>query len=80
MSVHLIHDLNQEQLLIPFKPAVAVCGRELFEAHEVVRPEADSSVCADCLQWSRWNKYQNVRCAVEMSAANAEKRDAGAGV
>ena len=35
MSVHLIHDLSQEQLIVPFKPARAVCGLEIAEAHEV---------------------------------------------
>ena len=79
MPVHLIHDLSQEQLIVPFKPASAVCGIELAEAHEVVRPDADSEICADCLSWSRLNKYQNTRCAVEMSAASAQKSDAAAG-
>ena len=66
MSVHLIQDLGQEQLIAPFARATAVCGRELSEAHEVVRPEAD--ICTDCLSWSKRNKYQNFACAVEMSA------------
>ncbi|HZT57736.1 MAG TPA: hypothetical protein VFA21_03835 [Pyrinomonadaceae bacterium] len=80
MAVHLIHDLSQEQLIVPYKPATAVCGIELAEAHEVVRPDGDSEICAGCLSWSKRNKYQNTRCAVEMSAAGAGKTDAAAGV
>ena len=68
MSVHLIHNLGQEQLVIPFARATAVCGSELSEAHEIVRPEAESDICPDCLSWSKRNKYQNFACAVEMSA------------
>jgi hypothetical protein len=79
MSVHLIHDLNQEQLIVPFKPATAVCGLELAEAHEVLRPDADKEICAECLSWSKRNRYQNTRCAVEMSAAGAGKAGAAAG-
>jgi hypothetical protein len=71
MSVHFIHDLGKEHLIAPYAPAEAICGRELAEAHEVVRPEADSEVCPECLSWSRRNRYQNVRCAVEMSAAES---------
>jgi hypothetical protein len=78
MPVHLIHDLNQEQLMVPFKPSAAVCGIELKEAHEIVRPDADSEICAGCLSWSRRNKYKSVRCAVEMSAAEAKEMDAAA--
>jgi ribosome-binding protein aMBF1 (putative translation factor) len=82
MAVHFLHDLGQEQLISPFAPATAVCGSVLREAHEVVRPDSDVDVCADCLSWSRRNKYQNFRCAVEMSAAEprpgpAEKEAAG---
>ena len=58
-------------MISPFAPATAVCGSQLREAHEVVRPETDRDVCADCLSWSRRNKYQNFRCAVEMSAAGS---------
>jgi hypothetical protein len=79
MSVHLIHDLSQERLIVPYKPATAVCGLELAEAHEVVRPEAESEICAECLLWSKRNRYQNTRCAVEMSAVGAVKTDAAAG-
>ncbi|HST52060.1 MAG TPA: hypothetical protein VLJ61_08625 [Pyrinomonadaceae bacterium] len=78
MPVHLIHDLNQEQLIIPFDSAAAVCGIELKEAHEVVRPDADSEICADCLSWSRRNRYKSFRCAVEMSAAEAKEMNAAA--
>jgi hypothetical protein len=79
MAVHLIHDLSQEQLIVPFKPATAVCGLELSEAHEVLRPEADTEICAECLSWSRRNRYQDTRCAVEMKAILAEKTGASAG-
>ena len=68
MSVHLIHDLGQEQLLTPFARARTVCGRELSEAHEIVRPESEADICTDCLSWSKRNRYQNARYAVEMSA------------
>ncbi|HEX7315595.1 MAG TPA: hypothetical protein VF297_16870 [Pyrinomonadaceae bacterium] len=68
MSVHFIHDLGQESLIKPFASVAAVCGYELSEAHEVVAPEAEADVCPECLTWSRRNKYQNRRCAVEMSA------------
>jgi len=72
MPVHLIHDLNQEQLIVHFKPAPAVCGLEIAEAHEVVRPDADIEICAECLSWSKRNRYQNTRCAVEMRARSGE--------
>jgi ribosome-binding protein aMBF1 (putative translation factor) len=71
MAVHFFQDLGQEPLIRPFAQATAVCGRELREAHEVVRPDSDADVCADCLSWSRRNGYQNFRCAVEMSAAES---------
>ena len=71
MAVHFFHDLGEEPLIRPFAPAVAVCGRSLREAHEVVRPDSDGDVCPDCLSWSRRNRYQNFRCAVEMSAAES---------
>jgi hypothetical protein len=74
MAVHFIHDLGQDSLIKPYAPVEAICGKELAEAHEVVRSEADSSICADCLAWSRRNRYHNVRCAVEMSATGAEER------
>lgn len=69
-------------MITPFAPATAVCGCVLREAHEIVRPESDEDVCADCLSWSRRNRYQNFRCAVEMSADEsrpgpAEKGAAG---
>lgn len=69
MPVHFIHDLGQETLIRPYAPVGAVCGYELREAHEIVAPESDADVCAECLMWSRRNRYQNRRCAVEMSAA-----------
>lgn len=69
MSAHFFHDLGQKQLIAPYARATAVCDRGLAEAHEVVRPEAEADICPDCLSWSRRNRYQNVRCAVEMSAA-----------
>ncbi|HEX8189839.1 MAG TPA: hypothetical protein VF586_15895 [Pyrinomonadaceae bacterium] len=78
MPVHFIHDLGQESLIKPYAPAAAVCGAELREAHEIVAPESDGDVCPECLSWSRRNKYQNRRCAVEMSAA-APRSEAGAG-
>jgi ribosome-binding protein aMBF1 (putative translation factor) len=69
MSVHFIHDLGQESLIKPYAPVGAVCGRELSEAHEIVAPESEADVCPECLSWSRRNKFQDRRCAVEMSAA-----------
>ena len=71
MSVHFIHDLGQESLIKPYAPVGAVCGVELREAHEVVAPESEADVCPECLAWSRRNRYQDRRCAVEMSAAAA---------
>ena len=70
MPVHFIHDLGQESLIKPFAPAEAVCGAELKEAHEIVAPESEADVCPECLSWSRRNRYQNRRCAVEMSAGS----------
>ena len=78
MAVHFIHDLGQDSLVKPYAPVGAVCGAELREAHEIVAPESDADVCPECLSWSRRNKYQNRRCAVEMSAA-AARPGAGAG-
>lgn len=78
MSVHYIHDLGQESLIRPYAPAAAVCGRELREAHEIVAPESEAELCPECLSWSRRNRYQDRRCAVEMSAAAAPP-EAGAG-
>jgi len=75
MSVHFIHDLGQESLVKPYAPAEAVCGAELKEAHEVAAPDSEGDVCPECLSWSRRNRYQNRRCAVEMGA-----RAAGEGV
>jgi len=69
MSVHFIHDLGQDSLIKPYAPVGAACGVELREAHEIVAPESEADVCPECLTWSKRNKYQNRRCAVEMSAA-----------
>jgi hypothetical protein len=69
MAVHFIHDLKQESPIKPYAPVGAVCGVELREAHEIVAPESESDVCPECLTWSKRNKYQNRRSAVEMSAA-----------
>jgi hypothetical protein len=78
MSVHFIHDLGQDSLIKPYAPAEAVCGYEFREAHEIVAPEAEGDVCPECLSWSKRNRYQNRRCAVEMSAAGARPgADAG---
>jgi ribosome-binding protein aMBF1 (putative translation factor) len=71
MSVHFIHDLGRNSLK-PYAQAEAVCGSVLSEAHEVSSPESETDVCPECLSWSRRNKYQNRRCAVEMSARRAE--------
>ena len=71
MSVHFIHDLGRESLVKPYAPVEAVCGRELREAHEIVGPESEADVCPECLSWSKRNRYQNRRCAVEMSARPA---------
>jgi hypothetical protein len=78
MSVHFIHDLGQESLIRPYAPVEAVCGAGLREAHEIVAPESEGDVCPGCLSWSRRNRYQNRRCAVEMRAA-APASEAGAG-
>jgi hypothetical protein len=78
MSVHFIHDLGQEALIKPYAPLGAVCGYEFREAHEVSAPESEGDVCPECLSWSRRNRYQDHRCAVEMSAA-APRPEAGAG-
>ena len=78
MAVHFFQDLGQEPLIRPFAPAAAVCGRGLREAHEVVRPDSDVDVCPDCLSWSKRNRYQDFRCAVEMSAAESRPRQAEA--
>ena len=71
MSVHFIHDYGQDSSIKPYAPAEAVCGGVLREAHEVSAPEGDADVCPECLTWSRRNRYQNRRCAVEMSARPA---------
>jgi ribosome-binding protein aMBF1 (putative translation factor) len=72
MTVHLIHDVGQESPVEPYAPVAAVCGRELREAHEIVAPESDADLCPDCLSWSKRNRYQNRRCAVEMSATASQ--------
>ncbi|MFL6254617.1 MAG: hypothetical protein ACJ74T_06320 [Pyrinomonadaceae bacterium] len=71
MSIHFIHDLGQESLIKPYALVEAVCGCELREAHEVVAPDSELDVCPECLSWARRNKFQNRRCAVEMSATGA---------
>jgi len=68
MTVHFIHDLGPDSQVKPYAQTGAVCGHELKEAHEVVAPESERDVCPECLSWSKRNKYQNRRCAVEMSA------------
>ena len=68
MPVHFIQDLGRESEIKPYARAEAVCGQELEEAHEIVAPESDGDVCPECLSWSKRNRYQNRRCAVEMSA------------
>ncbi|MBV9926453.1 MAG: hypothetical protein JOZ96_15650 [Acidobacteria bacterium] len=78
MSVHFIHDLGQDELIKAYAAAGAVCGYEFREAHEVVAPESDSDVCTECLSWARRNRFQNRRCAVEMSAAGQPGAGAGA--
>ena len=80
MAVHFIHDLGQELLIKPYAPVAAVCGVELREAHEIVAPESDGDVCPECLSWSRRNKYQNRRCAVEMSAGVVAEGAGAAGM
>ena len=83
MAVHFIHDLGEESLVRPYAPVEAVCGAELREAHEIVAPESDGDVCPGCLSWSKRNRYQNRRCAVEMgarpAAPAAERAAEGAG-
>jgi hypothetical protein len=69
MAVHFVHDLGQESQVKAYAPVGAVCGVELREAHGIVEPESEADVCPGCLSWARRNKYQNRRCAVEMSAA-----------
>ncbi len=66
MYVHVIHDLGQADLVTAYAPLKAACGRELKAAHEVVRPESDGDFCEDCLSWTKRNKFQNYRCAVEL--------------
>jgi hypothetical protein len=78
MAVHFIHDLGPETAVKPYAAAGAVCGVELREAHEIVAPESDGDVCPGCLSWSKRNKFQSRRCAVEMSA-EAPRAEAGAG-
>lgn len=78
MAVHFIHDLGEATAVRPYASAGAVCGVELREAHEIVAPESDADVCPECLSWARRNKFQNRRCAVEMSAA-APRAEAGGG-
>ena len=78
MAVHYIHDLKQESLIKPYAPVGAVCGVELREAHEIVAPESVADVCPECLSWSKRNKFQNRRCAVEMSAAGTNNETAAA--
>jgi hypothetical protein len=68
MAVHFIHDLGQDSLIKPYASVEAVCGHELKEAHEVSSPEREADVCPVCLSWSKRNRYQSRRCAVEMSA------------
>ena len=69
MSVHFIHDLGEDSRIKPYESVEAVCGHELKEAHEIVAPGDETDVCPECLSWSKRNRYQNRRCAVEMSAA-----------
>ena len=66
MNVHLIHDLGQEPLIEPYARVTAECGKLLREAHEVRRPEG-FEICPDCYTVELRNRYQNFRCAVEMS-------------
>jgi ribosome-binding protein aMBF1 (putative translation factor) len=75
MSVHFIHDLGGDSQLKPYVRVEAVCGHELKEAHEIVAPGSDADVCPECLSWSKRNRYQNRRCAVEMSARAAASRE-----
>ncbi len=69
MHVHVVQDLGQEELIRPHALLKAACGRELTEAHEVARPETAQDFCPDCLSWTRRNKFQNFRCAVDLSPA-----------
>ncbi|HEX8719647.1 MAG TPA: hypothetical protein VF736_03310 [Pyrinomonadaceae bacterium] len=71
MAVHFIHDVGQDSAVSPYAPAAAVCGYEFREAHEIVAPEAEADVCPACLSWSKRNRYQNRRAAVEMAGAAA---------
>jgi hypothetical protein len=71
MHVHVIHDLGEADLIRAYAPLTAACGRELKRAHEVRRPESEADFCAGCLSWTRRNRYQNYRCAVEISARGA---------
>jgi ribosome-binding protein aMBF1 (putative translation factor) len=73
MAAHFIHDLGQDSQIKPYAPVEAVCGHELREAHEISAPGSEADVCPECLSWARRNRYQNRRCAVEMSA-RAEER------
>lgn len=66
MPVHFVQDLGPESLVKPYATARTVCGQELREAHEIVRPESDADICTDCLSWSKRNRYQDKRCVVEM--------------
>lgn len=75
MSVHFIHDLGADSEIKPYAKVEAVCGQELKEAHEIVAPESDGDVCPECLSWSKRNRYQDRRCAVEMSARAASSRE-----
>lgn len=78
MSVHFIHDLGQVSVIEPYAAVGAVCGVELREAHEIVAPESEAEVCPECLSWSRRNRFQDRRCAVEMcAAALGSKAEAG---
>jgi ribosome-binding protein aMBF1 (putative translation factor) len=79
MAVHFIHDLGQDPLVEPYAPAEAVCGALLREAHEVVAPGSEAEVCPACLSWSKRNKFQNRRAAVEMAGAAAASPPAEAG-
>ena len=77
MAVHFIHDLSQESPVKPFAPVGAVCGAELREAHEIVAPESEADVCPRCLAWAKRNRYQDRRCAVEMSARSTPPAGGG---
>lgn len=71
MYIHIIHDLGQADLVKPYAPLTAACGRELKSAHEVARPETEADFCEGCLSWARRNRFQNYRCAVEMGARSS---------